>query len=113
MSEGSGKASMIAKAAVTLNGISIAYIMALVNALLACLLAFGVHLSDQEIASLVALINAGMVLAVHIGHRVGEATASGASGGNSRARMDNLSVAAERRGLELHDAAAAEGKGKG
>jgi hypothetical protein len=101
---GSGKVNMFAKAAVQLNGISIAYIMALVNAVLACLLAFGVSLTDQEIAAIVGLVNAAMALAIHIGHRVGEATASGASGGTSRARMDTLQVAAERRGLELHDA---------
>jgi hypothetical protein len=76
---------MIRRAAINLNGISIAYIMGLVNALLACLLSFGISLSDQEIASLVALINAGLILCVHIGHRVGEATASGASTTASKA----------------------------
>ena len=81
---------LIKAAALNLNGISIAYIMGLVNALLACLLAFGVHLDDQEIASLVALINAGLILAVHIGHRVGEASALGQSQQRSR---ENFGVA--------------------
>lgn len=105
---GSRKETMFTKAAVTLNGISIAYVMGLVNALLACLLAFGVHLTDQEIAALATLINAAMVLAVHMGHRVGEATSSGAAGATSRQKMEAVSIAAERRGLELHDEAQAE-----
>lgn len=96
---------MIRTAAINLNGISIAYVMGFVNALLACLLAFGVHLSDTEIASVAGLINAGMVLAVHFGHRVGEATASGASAAKSQASNEPISVAAARRGVELHDAA--------
>jgi hypothetical protein len=74
-----GASKVIRSAAINLNGISIAYVMGIVNSLLACLLAFGVHLTDQQIASLAALVNAGLILAVHIGHRVGEATASGAA----------------------------------
>lgn len=95
---------MITRAAVTLNGISIAYVMGLVNAAFACLVAFGVELSDQEIASVSALINASLILAVHFGHRVGEATASGAASQTSQARTESLAVEAERRGLALHDA---------
>ena len=73
--------------AVNLNGISIAYVMGLVNAMFACLVAFGVGLTDQEIASVSALINAAMILAVHFGHRVGEASASGVSTAHSRAGL--------------------------
>lgn len=94
---------VITKAAVNLNGISIAYVMGLINALFACLLAFGVSLTDAQIASISTLINAAMILAVHFGHRVGEATASGASGQTSQTRMEKVSVAAVRRGLDLHD----------
>lgn len=79
---------MIRKAAVNLNGISIAYVMGLANALFATLLAFGVHLNDQEVASLTSLLNATLILAVHFGHRVGEATASGASSSRSQAAND-------------------------
>lgn len=105
---GSGKGKVISKAAVTFNGISIAYVMGFVNAVFACLLAFGITLTDAQIASVSALINAAMILAVHFGHRIGEATASGASGQTSRTRMEGVAIAAERRGLELHDAAHTE-----
>lgn len=99
---------MITKAAVNLNGITIAYVMGFVNAVFACLLAFGVTLTDAEIASMSALINAAMILAVHFGHRVGEATASGVAAQSSQARMEPMTVEATRRGLELHDAQHAE-----
>lgn len=97
---------MIRTAAINLNGITIAYVMAFANAVFACLVAFGVTLTDTEIAALLGLGNASMVLAVHIGHRVGEATATGSAGAKSRAANETLALAAERRGLELHDAQA-------
>lgn len=95
---------MITKAAVTFNGITIAYVMGLVNAVFACLLAFGVSLTDAEIASVSALINAAMILAVHFGHRVGEATSSGAAQESSQLRTETVAIAATRRGLQVHDA---------
>lgn len=70
---------MITKAAKNLNGITIAYVMGVANALFAVLLAYGVKLTDEEIASTLAFINTALVLAVHVGHRVGEATASGSA----------------------------------
>ena len=71
--------NVVTKAAANLNGISIAYAMAVANALFACLVAFGVHLSDQEIATMLVLMNSVLAFAMHISHRVGQATASGAS----------------------------------
>lgn len=56
-----------------LNGISIAYIMALVNAALSMLLAFGLNLTIQEQASITAFVNAALVALAHISHRLGEA----------------------------------------
>jgi hypothetical protein len=76
---------MISRIATNMNGITIAYVMAIMNALFAVLVAFGVHLTDTEIAALATLLNASLALAVHIGHRVGEATSSGASQAQSEA----------------------------
>ena len=78
---------LVRSAALNLNGISIAYVMGLVNGIFACLVAFGVSLNDQEIASVSALINAALILAVHFGHRVGEASASGVATAQSRIGM--------------------------
>lgn len=55
-----------------LNGITIAYIMAVVNAMLSMLLAFGLNLTVQEQASIVAFVNAALVALAHISHRLGE-----------------------------------------
>lgn len=70
---------VLTKAALNLNGISIAYIMGVANAAFACLVAYGITLTDAEIGATMGLLNAVLILAVHIGHRVGEATASGSS----------------------------------
>lgn len=77
---------MITKAALNLNGITIAYVMGLVNAALACLLAFGVTMTDIQIGAVATLVNAALILCVHVGHRVGEATSSGASTAYSNAQ---------------------------
>lgn len=58
----------------TFNGITIAYVMGLVNALLALLLAFGLTITPAEQGSIVAFVNAALVLVTHAGHRVGEVT---------------------------------------
>jgi len=65
--------------AVNLNGISIAYIMAVPNALFAVLIAFGMHITPEQAAALDGLLNAMLVLTIHVAHRVGEACSSGAS----------------------------------
>ena len=54
------------------NGITMAYAMALVNATLALLLAFGLTLSPDEQASITTFINAALVVLAHVGHRLGE-----------------------------------------
>lgn len=83
---------MVTRAAANLNGISIAYIMAVSNAAFACLVAFGVHLSDTQAGALSTLLNAVLVLAVHFSHRVGEATASGAAHAKA---VESLSAAVD------------------
>lgn len=65
------------KVAVTMNGISIAYVLGFVNAVLAAINAFGLNLNDTQRVAVVGLVNAGMVLAIHLSHRIGEAQSSG------------------------------------
>jgi hypothetical protein len=87
-------AAPIRHLAATMNGITIAYVMGLVNAVLAAVAAWGVPLTPQETATTATLVNAGLVLAIHIGHRVGEAVASGAGARTSQAASDELIAAA-------------------
>ncbi len=70
---------MVRRTAANLNGISVAYVMGVANALFDVLLSFGVSLDDHEIASIQALLNAMLIAAVHFGHRVGEASVTGSS----------------------------------
>jgi hypothetical protein len=55
-----------------MNGISIAYMMGLLNACLAMMLAFGLTLTVQQQATVVAFVNAALVLLAHLSHRLGE-----------------------------------------
>lgn len=71
--------SVVTKAALNLNGISIAYIMGVANAAFACLVAYGITLTDAEIGSTMILLNAVLILVAHVGHRVGEATNAGSA----------------------------------
>lgn len=64
---------MIIRAVTQLNGISIAYVMALINSGFAVLLAFGAPLTDTEKSSVVGFLNAALVLLAHFSHRLGEA----------------------------------------
>ena len=68
--------TMVKKLVLNFNGITMAYAIGLVNALLQVLIAFGVPLSDTENASIVAFANAAMIVAAHLGHRLGEAFTS-------------------------------------
>lgn len=63
---------MVVRFVTTLNGISIAYVMGLVNALLAILLSFGVNMNETQTASIVTFVNASFVLLAHVSHRNGE-----------------------------------------
>ncbi len=78
------------KAAVTLNGITVAYMMGFVNAVLACLLAFGVDLNEAQQASIATLVNASLVLAVHLSHRLGEVVALGMDTQHSQSQTASL-----------------------
>lgn len=71
---------MVKRAAASLNGITIAYTMGIVNALLATMDAFGLRLTDQQSASVTALINASLIATVHVSHRVGETHAEQVNG---------------------------------
>jgi phosphotransferase system glucose/maltose/N-acetylglucosamine-specific IIC component len=63
----------VKRVVVSLNGISIAYMMGVVNAALAMLLAFGITLTFPQQASIVTFVNAALVLLAHLSHRLGEA----------------------------------------
>lgn len=76
------------KIAVNLNGITIAYVMGLTNAVLVCVMAFGAQLNDTQRAAIGGLVNAALVLAIHLAHRVGEASANGQSHAVAQAKMD-------------------------
>jgi hypothetical protein len=80
-------ARVVTRMAVNLNGVSIAYLMGFANATLAVVAAFGVNLNDTQRAAVSGLVNTALILAIHLGHRIGEATASGAAGAESQRRM--------------------------
>ena len=52
----------------SLNGVTIAYAMAVANCAMACLLAFGVTITDSQDAAVLALTNALLVLLAHVAH---------------------------------------------
>ena len=54
------------------NGITMAYAMAVINTAFAALLAFGVPLTDSQVAAVTAFLNACLVIIAHLGHRLGE-----------------------------------------
>lgn len=54
----------------SLNGITIAYAMGLVNALLGLLFSFGVTLNNDQRSYIVAAINAALVFVAHVSHQV-------------------------------------------
>lgn len=83
----------IRKAAVTLNGITVAYLMGVVNAGLATMVAFGVDLNPTQTAALAGMVNASLILAVHLGHRLGEVLAAGGSAQHSQAATYELQQA--------------------
>ena len=99
---------MIRAAAINLNGISIAYVMGIVNAALALTVSFGVDLTAEQQGYLAAIVNGLLILVVHVSHRVGEATASGSAAAKSQIANEPVAVAAARRAVEIHDAAVAD-----
>lgn len=85
------RTSTVTKAAQTLNGISIAYVMGVANAGFALLTAYGLTLTQSETAATLAFLNAVLILASHFAHRVGEATASGSATAHSQADSSSSS----------------------
>lgn len=51
-----------------INGVGMALGYALVNSSLALLIAFGVHMTKDEIAAILAFLNNAMVLAAYLAH---------------------------------------------
>lgn len=80
----------VRKLAVTMNGISVAYLMGFVNATLATVAAFGVHLDDVQRVAVAGLVNTALVLGIHLAHRLGEVQAAGGSGQLSRAQTAEI-----------------------
>lgn len=70
---------MVTKLAKNLNGITIAYVMGLASAIFSLLRAFGVPMTPTQQGAIGAVLSAMLILAVQVGHRVGEAVATGAS----------------------------------
>lgn len=50
------------------NGLTLAYVVALVNALLALLLSFGVDISPEQAAAITAFVNAAVILSARVLH---------------------------------------------
>jgi len=67
---------MVNKTVLTLNGISIAYLMAVVNAGFVMLTSYGINISQQEVASTVIFLNVSLVAIAHFSHRLGESEAA-------------------------------------
>jgi purine-cytosine permease-like protein len=82
------------KVALNLNGISIAYVIGLVNAIMAVVNAFGLNMNETQRVAVVALGNAALVLAIHLAHRIGEASASGQVQEVAKAKMDTATESA-------------------
>lgn len=77
-----------------MNGISVAYLMGFVNAVMVTVNAFGVDLNDTQRVAIATLVNASLVLGIHLAHRIGEVAAAGGSGALSRAQTAELVDAA-------------------
>lgn len=85
----------VRRIAVNFNGISIAYVIGLVNALMAVAMSFGINLNDTQRAAIVGLVNASLVLAIHLAHRVGEAASNDAAHELAKQKMDHAAQPAE------------------
>lgn len=68
---------IVRRAAVSMNGIGVAYLIGFVNAVMATVNAFGINLNDTQRVAIVSLVNAALILSVHLAHRIGEATVTG------------------------------------
>lgn len=58
--------------AASLDGVAIAYLLAVANGLLELLLAFGVTISDRQQAAVILVVNAALVAVAHLAHREGQ-----------------------------------------
>ncbi len=56
----------------TLNGVSIAYTMGVINAFLAMLFSFGVHITSDQRGYVVAFVNACFILVAHVSYAQGK-----------------------------------------
>lgn len=80
----------VRRAAVNLNGISVAYFLAVVNSVMVTVGAFGVDLNAEQRVAVATLVNAVCALGIHLAHRMGEVQAAGGSGQLSRAQTAEI-----------------------
>jgi hypothetical protein len=80
--------------ALNLNGISIAYVIGFVNAVMSACMAFGLNMNDTQRVAIVGLVNAALVLAIHLSHRIGEAQASGQAQAVGKVKLDSATETA-------------------
>ncbi len=57
--------SRVANRIAMLNGVTVAYVIGLANAVLALVVAFGVNLTETQQGTITALVNAFLVLVAH------------------------------------------------
>lgn len=80
-----------------MNGISIAYMLGIVNSVMAVVGAFGLELTDTQRAAIVGLVNVSLMLAVHLAHRVGEASLTDSAHDLAKQRMTDAAAPTDRR----------------
>lgn len=69
----------VRRAVTSRDGLAVVYLMAVVNAALVCLTAFGIDLSTAQVAAVTSLANAVLVAAAHL-LRLTRPTAAAAGG---------------------------------
>lgn len=52
----------------SLNGVTVAYVIGMTNALLALLFTFGVQITSDQRSALTGFVNAALVLVAHVSH---------------------------------------------
>ena len=58
----------IARTVANMNGVLVVYAMGIVNAVLALVVSFGLNLTEEQQGSIVALVNALLVMVAHAAH---------------------------------------------
>jgi hypothetical protein len=59
-----------------------------VNAVMSACMAFGLNMNDTQRVAIVGLVNAALVLAIHLSHRIGEVQSTGQIQEVAKHKMD-------------------------